>query len=182
MEMMRLALGLLCLAAAPQDSQKVAVEVQDGDPVVFEFPKEWRVVKVQPQPELPTTLKISAPNAREMNFLITIIADKEGKFRTEDDIRKTFVQSVQGLVAHSVEKRLDLKTLESRSAKGYYGSFTDASLVDVKPIPEGKYPKLTTGMLAIGKTAATFTILTNDAGEAHQKAALAVLGKVAINK
>lgn len=177
-----LAIGFGCLAA-PQDAQRIGVEVQDGDPVVFEFPREWRVQKVQPGPGLPTTLKISAPNAKEMNFLITIIADKDGKLQTEDDLRKTFVQSVQAFLPHSVEKRLDLKTLESRTAKGFYGAFTDASLVGAKaPLPDGKYLKMTSGMLSIGKTAATFTILHNDGGEAHQKAALAAVSRVAISK
>jgi len=176
MKMLLPALVLILAAAVPQE-QKVAVAVTDGDPVLFEFPKEFRVMKIQPKPELPTTLKITNGNQKDLSVLVTIIPDKENKFQTEDDVRKAAVQSLQYLASHSVEKRMDLKSFENRTVRGFYSSFTDESLVG-KPIPEGKYLKVTSGLFAIGRTAATFTILYNDSGDAPHKAVLEALNRV----
>jgi len=165
---------LALLLSAPQEP--VVVPVPDGDPVAFLFGKEFRVMKVAPA----STLKITAGTPKDISILVTLIPDKESKFQTEDDVRKATVQALQYLVTHSVEKRMDLKSFDNRDVRGFYSSFTDESLVG-KPVTEGKYLKVTSGMFSIGRTAATFTILYNDSGEAFQKAALLSLTRVRLN-
>jgi len=157
-------LMLALLLSAPQE--QVVVAVPDGDPVSFMFGKEFRVMKVAPG----STLKITAGTPKDISILVTLIPDKENKFQTEDDVRKATVQSLQYLVTHSVEKRMDLKSFDNRDVRGFYSSFTDESLVG-KPPTDGKYLKVTSGLFSVGRTAATFTILYNESGEAFQKAA-----------
>ena len=167
---------LLLALLLPALQEPIVVAVPDADAVAFVFGKEFRVMKVAPG----STLKISAGGPKDISILITLIPDKESKFQTEDDVRKATVQALQSMVTHSVEKRMDLKSFDNRDVRGFYSSFTDESLVG-KPVTDGKYLKVTSGLFSLGKTAATFTILYNDSGEAFHKSALLSMTRVRLN-
>ncbi len=160
------------------EKQRVKLEVPDADVIEIEFPKDWEVKKVQPPGGLPPTLRVSPPKRSEMSLQITVMADKEGRFSTPEQIRKTAEMANQRYVAGSVEKKMDLIAMESKTGRGYYASFTDASLVDVSPVPEGKYLKVSSGIFVIGKSAAAFTLLFNAGGETHQKAGLESIARM----
>lgn len=175
--------GILLLTAAGRDDlQKIVLQIPDGDTVVIEVPKDWKVDKIQPDPNLPPTLRMVPPKASDLSLQVTMMADKDVRFRTENDLRKTLERSTQGFVSGSVEKKQTIVAMESKTVKGFYASFTDASLVDTKPVPEGKFLLMTSGIFGIGKNVAAFTLLGNEGGEALRRAALEALSKVSLVK
>ena len=173
---------LLLTAAGRDDAQKIVLQIPDGDTIVIAVPKDWKVDKIQPDPSLPPTLRIVPPKASDLSLQVTMMADKEGKFRTENDLRKTLERSTQRFVSGSVEKKQTIVAMESKTVKGFHASFTDASLVDTKPVPEGKFLLMTSGIFGIGKNVAVFTLLGNEGGEALRQAALEALSKVSLEK
>jgi hypothetical protein len=96
---------------------------------------------------------------------------------TSEEIKEAARKGNAQYVGGSVEKKMDLVQLESRTGEGYYCSFTDSSLVDVKPIPEGKFLKVASGIFVINRTAIAFTILSNPAAADQMKSALEAVSK-----
>jgi hypothetical protein len=173
---------VLWMAAGRDDAQRIVLPIPDGDTVVIELPKDWKVEKVQPKPTLPPTLRILAPHAAHLSLQLTMMRDKDGKLGSEEELRKTLERSTARFVSGSVEKKQTIVALESKTVKGFHASFTDVSLVDTKPIPEGKYLKMTSGILGIGRNVAAFTLLSNEGGEALAKSALELISKISLEK
>jgi len=71
---------------------------------------------------------------------------------------------------------IEIRTLKVDGGTGYYFSATDRA-----PNP-GEYKYLTQGMLPVGELVVTFTILSNDGGEAAVSAALTLLRDLAQKK
>ena len=69
----------------------------------------------------------------------------------------------------SVEGSLSLQDFQGSSGHGFYFRATD------KAPPPGEWKYLTQGMVRTGPIALTFSILTNDGGEATEKAALEMI-------
>jgi hypothetical protein len=172
----------ILMAAGRDDAQRIVLPVPDGGTLAIELPKDWKVEKIQPRPTLPPTLRILAPNAAHLSLQVTMMRDKDGKLGTEEELRKTLERSTARFVSGSVEKKQTIVALESKTVKGFHATFTDASLVDTKPVPEGKYLTMTSGILGIGKNVAAFTLLSNEGGEALTKSALEALSKISLEK
>lgn len=180
--MISLTILLIMIGAPQEEKSKYVLEVPGGDAVVFEFPKDWKVEKRQPRPTVPPTLKVTPPKSSAMSLQITMIPDKDSRLGTLEELKKTLERSTRQFVSGSVEKKFTIIDLESKTVKGCYGTITDASLVEAKPVPEGQYVKMTSGMFGLGKNVATFTLLANEGGEALQKQALEVIAGTVLNK
>jgi hypothetical protein len=168
--------ALLCLQ---EEKQSVRIQVPDSDALEVSLPKTWDAKVIQPRPQLPPTLRAAAGDRVPLSLQMTFIPVKPGMFSTSEEIKEAVRKGNTHYVEGSVEKKLEIVQLESKTGEGYYCSFTDSSLVDIKPIPEGKYLKAVSGIFVINRTAIAFTILSNPAASNQVKSALEAVANTA---
>jgi hypothetical protein len=159
------------------NKQSIRIEVPGSEVYEVELPKKWEAKVIQTRPQIPPTLRVYAPDHSTLSLQMTFIPIKPGKILASDDLKDLVRRGNAQYVDGSVERKLELVSLDSKTGEGYYCSFTDASLVDVKPVPEGKYLKVSSGVFVINRTMVTFTVLFNPAGADDQKAALEAVAK-----
>ncbi|HVE40165.1 MAG TPA: hypothetical protein VNM14_09775 [Planctomycetota bacterium] len=167
-------MALLCLQ---EEKQSVRIQVPDSDALEVSLPKTWDAKIVQPRPQIPPTLRAVAADRAPLSLQMTFIPLKPGKLSTSEEIKEAVRKGNAQFIEGSIEKKMEMLQLESKSGEGYYCSFTDSSLVDVKPIPEGKFLKVLSGIFVINRTAIPFTILSNPSAADQVKAALEAVAK-----
>jgi hypothetical protein len=174
---------LVCclLAALPlqEELQRLKISVPDSDPLEVGLPRTWDAKIVQPRPQFPPTLKAAAPGRTPLSLQMTFLPLKAGKLSTSDEIKDVARKGNAHYVEGSVEKKIELVALESKTGEGYYCTLTDSSLADVNPIPEGKYLKVSSGIFVINRTLITFTILFNPPAAEQAKTALEAVARTA---
>ncbi len=144
-------------AAEPTRPKPATVTVPGGDTLDVSWSEGWTEVTVQPDPSLPPTVRLTAPN-KEASLQITFLSDKTGSFNTKDKLEKVVEKAGQQYVDGSVEKKIKLQSLDLASGTCIYAEFTDADLVGKTP-PAGQFKIVGTGAITLGKTIAAFTLL-----------------------
>ena len=174
-----MALCLLAGLSLQEDQQRIKISVPDSDPLEVWLPKTWEAKVVQPRPQIPPTLRAASPDRNPLSLQMTFLPLKPGKLSTSDEIKEVARKGNAPYVEGSVEKKIELVALESKTGEGYYCTFTDSSLADVNPIPEGKYQKVSSGIFVIKRTLITFTILFNPPAAGQAKTALEAIARTA---
>jgi hypothetical protein len=165
--------GIPC---APVAAEEVTVQVPGADRVKIVVPAGWKHSIVQTLPALPPTLDMQEPTA-PLGLKITFLPDPNGKLANEEEIKKLMTASTGLYVESSLEKKLEIRPMSTKNGKGFYATFTDASLVDKKEVPPGQFRIVTSGILVVGKQAAAFTLLTNRLDGKEYVAAMQLLSE-----
>ncbi len=150
------------------------IDVPGATAIDVSFPAGWTVVKIQPNPTMPPTLRISCVDDHEVSLQITFIPDKDGRFDSQEKIDKVVANMGRQYADGSEEKEIRLNKLATAHGLGSYARFTDADLVG-KPNAPGHYKVVASGMLVIGKSAGAFTLLANSFDQPGYRQALAIL-------
>jgi hypothetical protein len=153
---------LMCCAAsayaADSDEPKTSVvAVPDGGALDVITPAGWTFAKVQLDPSLPPTVRMSSANG-DASLQVTLLVDKVGGFGTKEKMEEVVKGAAQQYVGGSVENKVTLQSLESPNGKCVLAEFTDADLVG-KPSGPGQYKVVATGILVLGKTVGAVTLL-----------------------
>jgi hypothetical protein len=173
--------GAAVNAAEASGAKCSTVTVPGGDALDVTAPEGWSLVTVQPDPSLPPTVRLTAPN-HEANFRITFLSDKLGTFATKEKLEKAVNKTAEQYVDNSVEKKIKLQSLELTGGNCVYAEFTDSDLVG-KPSRPDQYKVIGTGVMTLGKTVAAFTLLGDSFDEKSYLAAKKILKSgVALHK
>jgi hypothetical protein len=148
------------LCVGPVAAEEVTVQVPRAEMVKVTVPDGWKHSVTQTLPSLPPTLDIQESSA-PLSLKITLFPDPEGRLAKDDELKKLLNAATGLYVESSVEKKLDLRPLATKNGRGFYATFTDASLVEAKDVPAGQFRFVTSGMLVVGKQVAAFTLLSN---------------------
>jgi hypothetical protein len=155
--LMLLQSGAAARAAGPTPPKPSTVTVPGGDSLEVTPPEGWSASTVQPDPSLPPTVRLTAPN-KEASLQITFLSDKTGTFSTKEKLEKVVEKAAQQYVDGSVEKKIKLQSLDIPGGTCIYAEFTDSDLVGKTP-PAGQFKIVGTGAMTLGKTIAAFTLL-----------------------
>src|SRR5437660_784417 len=169
---------ILSLARLEADeSESVTVSVPRGDKLLIRIPQGWQHVMVQPTPDLPPSVRITALS-NSVSLQITFLPDPEGRFTTRESVDRAATQANQHYVAGSVEKRLTLTQIVSTNGHGCYATFTDGELAAAPRIPKGEFKNVMSGLFVVKRQLATFTLLTNEPKRAESAQTLKSISDV----
>jgi hypothetical protein len=144
-------------AAEPAAPKTTTVTVPNGNTLDVATPEGWSLATVQPDPTLPPTVRLTAPN-HETNLQITFLSDKTGTFNTKEKLEKTVEKTAQQYVDGSVEKKIKLQSFDVVGGSCVFAEFTDSDLAG-KPTKPGQFKVAGTGVMTLGQTVAAFTLL-----------------------
>jgi hypothetical protein len=155
----------------------IPVTVQGGTDVDLAVPAEWKVEKIQQDPSAPPTLRIVAPGG-VVTLQITFFPDQESRLGTQAAADQAVKTVGEKFVGGSVEQAIRVKQLSVAGGVGSCAEFTDASFVGKKTGP-GEYKVAATGVVAMGKTSAGFTLLGDSFDQAAYVAAKIIVSRMA---
>ena len=159
-----------------EDKQLCEVVIPKGDKILIRVPNQWTHTVVQPEPDLPPMVTILSPT-KSVSIQITFLPDPNGIFSTKESVDRAVTQANQQYVEGSVEKKINLIQLESKSVRGCYSIFTDAEVANAKEQKKGEFAKVTSGVFVIKKQGAVFTLLSSDSNSEEYKLALRTIAE-----
>jgi len=137
--------------------------------LLLSIPDNWQSAIKQPK-NGPPTIRLHTRSGAALQVLITAIwAIPPNDVPDNTKIRSLVADAAKSAESQSVEGALRLHELVGPNSRGYYFFATDRA-----PAP-GEWKYLTQGATRVGAIALTFTILTNDGGEADANAALELI-------
>jgi hypothetical protein len=150
-----------------------------GDGVLFSY-KWWDFNIIQPNPDLPPTVKMVSKDGEEpISFSITFIPNISGKSITLDESAETVYQMASRYVAGSVERKVILNKVDTTIGPGVYASFTEEKYLAAQ-VPKGEFSSITVGQAAHSKIVVGFTILTNGTDSKALTEAFNIIGSFQI--
>ena len=150
-----------------------------GTAVLFSY-KWWNSSIIQPDPELPPTVKMIARNGEEpISFSITFIPNKNGKKVSLEESIDTVYEIASRFVEGSVERKVNLRKLDTTIGPAVLASFNEAKYLN-NPVPPGEYSSITVGQAAHSKLVVGFTILTDGTHSRALTEAFNILGSFQI--
>lgn len=150
-----------------------------GDGVMFSY-KWWDTTVIQPNPDMPPTVKMTAKAGEEpISFSLTFIPNKLGKAISLEESADTVYTIGSRYAASSVEQEVQLETLDTTIGTAVYASFNEARYQKVE-VPAGEYSSITVGQAAHSKIVVGFTILTNGSDSKALTEALNIIGSFQI--
>jgi hypothetical protein len=139
------------------------------------LPAGWTHAVDRPPAGIPPTVDITAPGGTFVK--ITFMQDPKGQFSKSDKLDKQVTKANQQYVSNSVEKRVVLQRLASKSGPGVYSVFTDPKLVSVAKPPAGEFRNVSSGALSAGRQVLIFAVRSNSTDSDEYKQALDFLTK-----
>lgn len=150
-----------------------------GDAVLFSY-KWWDTKIIQPSPDLPPTVKMTSKAGEEpLSFSLTFIPNKTGKSITEDESADTVYRMASRYAPSSIEKKVQLRKLDTTIGPGIYASFNEEKYRNSKP-PAGQYSSITVGQATHSKIVVGFTVLTNGSKSKALEEAFNIIGSFKI--
>ena len=159
--------------AAEPDVQSVTMQVPGGDKVTVPIPAGWKHNLDRPPSGIPPTLDLTGPSG--ILLKLTFMADPQARFTKPEDLEKLVTQANQQYVANSLEKRVTVVPITTKTGLGAYSVFTDARLAGVTTPAPGDFRMVTSGALTIGRQVAIFSVLSNTAESDEYRRALDVV-------
>ena len=133
-------------------------------------PKGWYSKIQQPPNQLPPTITFSPKDQSFQVLLTPIWSGQNIQLPSKTKLKEMVIGASKKIKEQSIEKKLIIKNLNGKHAKGYYYSATDK---EDKP---NEYRYITQGMMLTGKLMFTFTILTHDISKKMVTPVLNMLG------
>jgi hypothetical protein len=165
-----LLLTVASAVAADSDVPPLTIQVPGGDKMTVKIPVGWKYSIDRPSAGIPPTVDFSVPNGSHLK--ITFMADAKGQFTKPDELDKLVTKGNQHYVADSVEKRITLQRLASKSGPGVYSVFTDPKLVGMAKPAAGDWRYVSSGAIAIGRQIVIFSLLSNSTDNDEYRQAL----------
>jgi len=170
------------LAAPEPTAGAFSVPFASAGTLAIRPPDRWKHTVVQRTTSDPATamatVTVTAPDNFSVTLMITLIEfpkPLDPKQRVALAERKVS-ESMAGLAAsQSVEKKVTLRPLTSKLGAGSYAVITDASLVGISPIPEGKFLNVSHGVVLADKLLVEFTVLSNNTDSQQYRQALQII-------
>jgi hypothetical protein len=164
-----MAAGVLACSGALAASTPQSFALPGHGTLLFNVPAGWQTNEKQLQGG-PPTIQFGPRSGAAFAVLITAVWGTTRAGAPDDaGIRSAVTSAAKDAEPRSVEGSLSLQDFSGSTGHGYYFRATD------KAPPPGEWKYLTQGMVRTGAIALTFSILTNDGGEATEKAALEMI-------
>lgn len=135
------------------------------------MPASWKDKVSQPPNGLPPTIMFLPERGAAFKVLLTPIwTDRSGaQLPVAADIRKKVEQAAAQAKAQVLDSEVTVQEMTGSTGVGYHYSATDRT-----PTP-GEFKRMNQGMLRVGDLLISFTILSQDASDPVNRAAMAML-------
>lgn len=131
----------------------------DGRELVLDMPDGWRAHTSSPEGAPVRTVAFSPPQGESFKVLVSVLplpADPSRPPLSQQDLRESVQASADQAETQSVESALVPIDLIGPDVGGAYFQATD------RAPPPGEFKHLTQGVLRVGTSVLTFTVLAND--------------------
>jgi hypothetical protein len=162
-------LGVLTASAQTPGTRRYPLAEHGA--IVLAAPDGWRDEVRNPIPGLPPTIVFHSSSGPGFRLLVTPTwpANLDTPRPTAEAVRESACRAAAAVRSQAVETEIAMKEFKGPEAFGSYFTLTDRA-----PRP-GEYKYMTQGVMGLADLRVTFTVLTNDGGEAIVTQALDML-------
>ena len=164
----------LLLSASGATAGELAIrrfQLADQQSLVLPMPDAWQVDVLAPEKQQPTVLRIRAKAGSGFELQLAPSLPMAGKSaKPAPGLRQRVRGMAKAAHARAIGHASAIQSLKTAYGKGYYFS---ASL---EPPRSDHYNRLTQGVVPIGDRSLTFTLRTDDDGQAIVDATLLLIG------
>lgn len=159
--------------AAESEAPSISIQVPGGDKLSASVPAGWKSSLDRPPAGIPPTLDLTGPGGTLLK--ITFLANPQARAIKSEDLDALLTQGSEQYIANSVEKRVTLTRINSKSGPGVYSVFTDSRLAGVTAPAPGEFRNVTSGVLAVGRQIVIFALLSNGTDSDEYRRAMEVV-------
>ncbi len=131
----------------------------------YAVPEGWTVEAKTPAPGA-VALRLTPIVGHEAKVLVTGLAPRAGSpLASRSEIKRATRAMGEALLSGSTEKRIELRRLDGTDGSGFFYTLTDART----PLPEGEFPVMTQGIMAVGALRLAVTVLAQQKDSAASR-------------
>lgn len=124
----------------------------------------------------PPTVRLEAPGGEVVLLLSFVPQGPQGP--VESSMRDLAIDATAHLATGSVEGQCSPRSLTGQHGEGAYCVFTDKRHVGKSTLPPGEFKMISSGMIGLGSSFLTFSILSNDVDSEAYRHGLGVVSRV----